>query len=488
MSVGLAVIARDEEQNLPHLLASIEGAFDRVVLLDTGSIDATVEVFGAWAKQQPNMTYAVGRYEWIDDFADARTVADRLLVYGVASPARDAIPLVEWTCWADCDDEVINAKALRELAAQAPPEIVAIVFGYDYAQHPATGSCICHLRRERLVRAGASTWEGRVHEAQGFPHGGVIQQVPDEVCHWRHRKQASGVDAALASNDRNLRILLEWVEREPENARVLGYLGKEHAARGEHRVALSFYERYMVCDVEWGEERAQIGRHYACSLMALERFEEAEATALRVLAKAPEWPDTYLTLAECALSHEDHERGLAWARRTMELGAPQTVLIINPLDYTAYPRRLAAAALGNMQRFDEAVELGQQALSANPADEFLQSAWLQWRALAKREHTADTYCLAAEQLVAHDEQLKALILLEQCVPHFAIEHPRVVALRSFVRERLAWADGDAGMVLHYQQGGSKPEDFHDDETSDRIADSLPRVAYLLEGLREQASA
>jgi hypothetical protein len=38
-TVGLAVVARDEEDNLPYLLASVEGAFDQIVLVDTGSED-----------------------------------------------------------------------------------------------------------------------------------------------------------------------------------------------------------------------------------------------------------------------------------------------------------------------------------------------------------------------------------------------------------------------------------------------------------------
>ena len=50
MSVGLAIIARDEAANLPWLLDSVRGAFDQVVLCDTGSTDATVEIFEQWAR------------------------------------------------------------------------------------------------------------------------------------------------------------------------------------------------------------------------------------------------------------------------------------------------------------------------------------------------------------------------------------------------------------------------------------------------------
>ena len=484
MKLGLAIVARDEPENLPGLLASIEGAFDRVVLLDTGSTDNTVGLFEAWAAAQ-GVDHAVGRYEWHDDFGAARRAADELLMYG-GPPQLGQLPLVDWTCWADCDDEIIHADRLRGLAEHAG-DAIAVLFDYDYAQHPQTGACVCRLVRERLVRAGHGEWQGRVHEAQGFPDGGGLARVPGDIAHWKHRKQASGPDAALASNDRNLRILKEWVQDEPDNARVLGYLGKESAARGEHVQAIGYYRRYLAQNVEWGDERAQIGRHFARSLIALGRFQEAEHVALDVLVSAPGWPDTYLTLAECALERGEPAKTLEWLKR-LDLTPPDTMLIINPLDYTAYPRRLQAAALADTGQVDAAVAVADEALALDPTDEFLHNAWLAWKNAAKIQHSAETYAMAAEQLIAHDEQLKALDLLERCVPHFIVDHPRIVALRSFLRARLAWIADDAGMTDHYQTGGSKPEDFHDDETSDRIAAALPRVEYLLDGLREQLAA
>ena len=51
-SVGLALIVKDGADDLPNLLKSVEGAFDQVVLLDTGSTDQTKSVFRKWAKQE----------------------------------------------------------------------------------------------------------------------------------------------------------------------------------------------------------------------------------------------------------------------------------------------------------------------------------------------------------------------------------------------------------------------------------------------------
>ena len=43
-TISACLIARDEEKNLPRCLASLAGAVDEIVLVDTGSTDRTCEI------------------------------------------------------------------------------------------------------------------------------------------------------------------------------------------------------------------------------------------------------------------------------------------------------------------------------------------------------------------------------------------------------------------------------------------------------------
>lgn len=67
-SLSACLIVRDEEALLPGCLESILGAVDEIVVVDTGSIDNTVEIAHRYGAR-------LGFFAWIDDFAAARNYA-----------------------------------------------------------------------------------------------------------------------------------------------------------------------------------------------------------------------------------------------------------------------------------------------------------------------------------------------------------------------------------------------------------------------------
>lgn len=464
-TVGLALIVKDEEETLPNLLASIEGAFDQVVLVDTGCKDRTVEVFEQWASGQTlKLGFRVDTFTWIDDFAAARTFADSLLQ-------------TEWRVWADADDVIRGSQNLRQLAAEADPDVAGFVCGYDYARDE-NGNCLCYLRRERLVRAGVGRWDGPVHEAQHIP--GRMVEVPAEVVEWVHGKDGGHE----ASNKRNLRILRKWAKREPENPRVLAYLGTEELTRGKHKRAMPHFRRYLRLKTGWDEERAQVYRKLAICYATEGEHRKAVDLALESIEFMPAWPDAYLTLAENYHQLGEFAKAAHWAREVLERGQPETLLIINPLDYTFQPRLMLASSLGALGQFDEAIEMAEQALSICPDHEPLRETYAEWRGIRKREATAETFIMAAQQLVAHDEQLKALTLLEETVPYFARDHHKIVRARSELRQHLAPILDPERYADHYADG-AKPEVLVADDQVDQVAGALPRCRFLLSGLLEQ---
>jgi tetratricopeptide (TPR) repeat protein len=464
----MVLIGRDEVKNIGPCFRSFWHDVDEIVYVDTGSQDDTVKEAVALSLDygEPDKL-VLGEFEWCDDFAAARNYATSLAAG-------------EWICWADLDDSVEGAEHLRELARNAPPEVTALMFEYDYAQDER-GQCICTLKRERLVRAGHVEWEGRVHEAQKIT--GQAQMVPPDRVIWRHRKKPGDTPT-----DRNLRILEKWAVEEPSNGRVVQYLGTERAGQGQHERAVEAYEQYLALPSEPAEHRAQVRYKAACSLLALDRVDGAFEHGLRGIGELPQWPDSYLTLARCAHLQGRHDSAVLWARQVLELGQPQTLLIVNPQDYTVEARVPLAASLAALGRLDEACQEAERALAIRPDHPLLAGGYREWLGLRKRAKAAETWLNCARLLVAHDEQQKALDLLEGTPPYFVQDAPGIVKLRSELRERLAFASDPGLYAEHYETGGSKPEDMVADENVVRLCERLPRAQFLARQIEELLEA
>jgi glycosyltransferase involved in cell wall biosynthesis len=67
-TISLCMIVKNEAENLPRCLASVESLVDEMIVLDTGSTDGTVELARSLGAQ-------VEHFAWCDDFSQARNVA-----------------------------------------------------------------------------------------------------------------------------------------------------------------------------------------------------------------------------------------------------------------------------------------------------------------------------------------------------------------------------------------------------------------------------
>jgi glycosyltransferase involved in cell wall biosynthesis len=82
-TLSVTIIAKNEERNLPRLLASVREIADEIIVTDTGSTDRTIEIareFGA----------RVAQFSWIDDFSAAHNYCNSLAT-------------CDWLFMLDCD-------------------------------------------------------------------------------------------------------------------------------------------------------------------------------------------------------------------------------------------------------------------------------------------------------------------------------------------------------------------------------------------------
>ncbi len=96
MKLSVCMIARNEAANLDRSLASVKGVADELIVVDTGSTDATVDIAAGYGAQ-------VSTFPWCDDFAAARNAA--------LARATGA-----WIFWLDAD-EALLAESVPGLVA-----------------------------------------------------------------------------------------------------------------------------------------------------------------------------------------------------------------------------------------------------------------------------------------------------------------------------------------------------------------------------------
>jgi glycosyltransferase involved in cell wall biosynthesis/tetratricopeptide (TPR) repeat protein len=412
--LSMVLIARDEKHNIQRCFDSFWPHVDEVVLVDTGSTDGTLAAARKYAKQHGEARkLRTGQFEWCDDFSAARNYADSLATGN-------------WLLWADLDDEIIGLDKLRVLIEEATPDIAGFYAQYDYVVDER-GIVHCELVRERATRAGTAEWVGRVHECKIVT--GKCGKPPAEECRWVHHAKGD-------EEGRNLAILQAWQADEPDNARVATYLGTELTVAGRFEEAAAQFEHYLTLPGQSADHRAQAYRRMAGCLMSLGKVEDAQKLTVTALAEFPGWPDTYLTLAEIASEKRDWARAIEWANEVVRRGKPDTVLIINPTDYTARPRVIIAQALANLGQFDEAVQAADQAAAICPGYMGIEQQAAHWRGQRHRMQAAGTWAANAQLLCEFDEPEKALALLDT-VPFYVRDHPAIIAARVQVTDQLA---------------------------------------------------
>jgi hypothetical protein len=278
--VILCVIARNESTNLPACLASVEGAVDGIVVVDTGSTDDTVAVAEAAGA-------TVVHFPWIDDFAAARNAA------------LPRVPDGAFILLLDADERLAPGAAQTLRAAAADPQLdCGMLPLHNAPSETATPDEVLRgpstLLPRLLRRTGDLEWRGCIHENVG---------------HWieHRRERARFVDAAilhyggtpdvrarLGKAERNTRLLERRIAEDPADPTSHALLGEELLLAGRADDAQESFERawnHLVAiwePADGGPPRRQpppirILQRYASRLLKEDDLEGASDAVARVI-------------------------------------------------------------------------------------------------------------------------------------------------------------------------------------------------------------
>jgi len=270
--IALVMIVRDEARCLARCLASARPWVDEMVVLDTGSRDASPAIAaGAGAR--------VAHARWPDDFAAARNQALALT---------DA----PWRLILDADEWIASGGETLAALRGEPPGFVGllrVVSRFDSGgQTEEAPSWL-----PRLLPAGV-LYEGRIHEQPG----GTLPR--------RRLGLVLGHDGYLAAQQadkqgRNERLLRLALAEQPDDLYLSYQLGKDLELRQRYADALPFYQQAWA-----GVGRSAAWRHdlllrLLYTLKKERRFETAVGLAADEMERWGESPDFFFTLGDLLL-------------------------------------------------------------------------------------------------------------------------------------------------------------------------------------------
>lgn len=286
--LSVCMIVRDEAARLPACLESLRGVADQLVVVDTGSIDRTIEVARAHGAQ-------VFEAPWTDDWAAARNVS-------LAHATGDWILVID----ADQALEPTSRSELRRLIQHDAP-VGFLVRQLNYTDGSGPGAVVEHLTVRLFPNHPAIRYTGRIHEQVTLLDPSLtLGSIPCGVI--LHHQGYGSPEARRRKAERDLPILERLAAECPTDAFHAYNLGVTYHLLARLEDAESALRRAVAiggrrAEPPGGEPPYLVTARVALALGLMLQHREAEAATWcrEAVARAPHLADAWCTLGAAEL-------------------------------------------------------------------------------------------------------------------------------------------------------------------------------------------
>ncbi len=353
LRLSLCMIVRDEQDMLPRCLSAVAGAVDEIVVVDTGSTDATVEIARSFGAR-------VLSHEWTGSFSEARNVS-----FDAAGG--------DWLIYLDADEVLVerDIPLLRSLTGRTWRE----AFYLSETNHTGDlddGTAVTHNALRVFRNRPEYRFEGRLHEQiAGRLPGYLPERVEATSVRIEHYGYLGAVRDSREKSRRNIELLRLQQAESPPTPFLHYNLGSEYAAADEPAAALVEFERAWALledlpDRDSYQFAPALMSRMVKALRACGRPADAIARAEVGLERFDGFTDLVFEQAIAAIALGQDERAALLLERCIEMGDA-------PSRYTAtlgcgsYLSRLQLAELRRRSGEQEAaVLLLEQCLREHP--------------------------------------------------------------------------------------------------------------------------
>jgi glycosyltransferase involved in cell wall biosynthesis len=273
VKVALVMIVRNEAHCIGRCLESVRPYVDQMIVVDTGSTDATVQI-------AQEMGAAVHHVVWGDDFSAARNAALDLSA-------------ADWNLVLDADEWMAQGADSVDLdqllAGHAFVGVLPVTSEFDLQGRPGASTSWIPRLLPRGVR-----YRGRVHEQplSDLPR----RTLPLAISHDGYRQQGLG-----AKKGRNEALLLRALDEAPFDPYLLYQLGKNYEIYEDFGNAVERYRQALQFSSSAAPFRHDLVVRTMFSLKKAHLHVEAIEFANAEMQNWQESPDYYFALGDLLL-------------------------------------------------------------------------------------------------------------------------------------------------------------------------------------------
>ncbi len=290
-TISLCMIVKNEEMHIARCLDSVAGLVDEIIIVDTGSMDRTVEIVSEY-------TPKIYSYVWNDDFSEARN-------YSFSKASMD------YCMWMDADDilEETEKVDFLKLKQSLPPDIDIVMMKYNTSFDEAGKPSFSYFRERWIRNCGQYRWVGAVHEV--IPPNGRVIYSNVAVSH----KKIGGGDP-----DRNLNIYRKMIaDGKNLEPRQQYYYGRELYYHEQYNEAISVLEQFLLSPEGWIENKIEACLVCASCYLRIGQEQSALTTLLRSMGFDRPRAELCCEIGKYFLEHGNFHNAIYWYETALNI-------------------------------------------------------------------------------------------------------------------------------------------------------------------------
>lgn len=319
MKLSLAVIAKDEVEQIDRIIHDYRGFFDEILF----AVDDD-KVY-----QDCSLSYKIDdgikffKYEWCKDFSHKRN----FLAEKVTG---------DYYVRIDTDDAILNSRQVRTVAENAQKNGVTVVMCHYIYSKDEDGNPNATQYRETIIKNTKNVyWNKKIHECI-LPRilAGYKVHV-DETLKIDHQIT---FDHARKSIVRNLEYLIAEYNQDKDKTdpRTIAYLGRTFFTLKDFDKAIFFLQKH-ISGSGWDDDRYTSWCYLAEIFSHKKDYDKAIACANEALAEKPAYPDAYFKLHDIYFQMGSWEKAIAWGETGASKEMPKTMMVLDPSAWTWRP-------------------------------------------------------------------------------------------------------------------------------------------------------